>query len=649
MRTLLITLLLLASNLRFASGQQYQVNSPDGNIQIDITAGPDIAFSVNYRNEAILNPSGISISIDKTTPDVWKVRRIRRRTVEQDIHPVIREKSKTIRDHFNEITIEFRNHILLTFRAYNNGVAYRWETQMPDSIEILDETVHFAFHQNDSSLYPLESSFYSHNERLYKHFAIHEISRDSLASLPVLVTHDGIKMLISEADLYNYPGMWLTGNSGTGLTATFPPYPAEERLVRDRDRRVIRTENFIAYTEGNRTFPWRVIMIERNDAGLLVNQLVYQLSRETEEDFSWVRPGKVSWDWWNALNLYQVDFRSGINTETYKYYIDFAARYGLEYIILDEGWSPTTDITVCIEDINMPELLSYAAEKNVGMILWVLWTSLDNQMEAALDLYQRWGIKGIKVDFMQRDDQVAVNFYERTAREAAERKLIVDFHGSFKPTGMERMYPNVLTREGVYGLEQSKWDNTRSIAPEHNVTLPFIRNAVGPMDYTPGAMLNAQSRSWAPFNSRPMSLGTRCHQLAMYIVFTSPLQMLCDAPSNYYREPECMEFLSIVPVVWDQSVALEGKAGDYVVVARKALSGDWYVGAMTDWTARDLQIDFWFLEEGDFRMDIWQDGVNADRVAVDYSRYTEIVNNDMKKTIDLAPGGGWVARIYRFP
>lgn len=536
---------------------------------------------------------------------------------------------------------------MLSLHVFNNGVAYRWEIRIRDSIKIVDENAQFAFDADDRCFYPLENSFFSHNERLYKQLMIPQITRDSLASLPVLVIHQNINMLISEADLFDYPGMWLTGDHNNKLVAKFPPYPSGEQLIQDRNLRVSGTEDYLASTYGYHTFPWRVIMISPDDEGLIENQLVYQLSRETDDDFSWVKPGKVAWDWWNTWNLYYVDFESGINTETYKYYIDFAAQYGVEYIIMDEGWSPTTDITVCIEDIDMPELLSYAKEKNVGIILWVLWTTLDKQMTQAMDLYQQWGIKGIKVDFMQRDDQVVVNFYERTAREAAKRKLLVDFHGSYKPTGIGRLYPNVLTREGVYGLEQSKWDNSRSISPEHNVSLPFIRNVVGPMDYTPGAMLNAQRNAWTPVYNRPMSLGTRCHQLAMYVVFTSPLQMLSDSPSNYYRESDCMDFLSSVPVVWDETIALEGKVGDYVVVARKAENGDWYVGAMTDWSARDIIIDFSFLEEGVYQMDIWQDGENAGKVAIDFQKTTENVDAGSKKTIHMAQGGGWVARISK--
>jgi alpha-glucosidase len=413
----------------------------------------------------------------------------------------------------------------------------------------------------------------------------------------------------------------------------------------DRDVLVTSADNFLARTAGTRTFPWRVFMIARTDGELLNNHLVYLLNRETTADYSWVTPGKIAWDWWNALNIDGVDFKSGVNTATYKYYIDFAARYGLQYIILDEGWSPTMDITHSVEAINMPELAAYAKEKNVGIILWVVWATLDRQMAKAMDIYAGWGVKGIKVDFMQRDDQKMVNFYERTAREGAKRHLLVDFHGAYKPTGMERMYPNVITREGVYGMEQSKWDTTKSIGPEHNVTLPFIRNAVGPMDYTPGAMLNAQKDSWRPIFERPMSLGTRCHQLAMYVVFTSPLQMLSDVPSNYYREPVCMEFLKQVPSVWTETKVLNAKTGDFVAIARKAATGEWYIGAMTDWTARDFNLDLSFLGNGNYTMDLWQDGINADRNANDFAKKTVEISGNVKQAIHLAPGGGWVAII----
>ena len=628
------------------AGQVYNLNSPDNSLKVVITAGNPVTFRIDEDGRALMTPTAIGIEIDKIKSGDLQVKKSTTRTVNQVVKPVIPEKASQIMDNFNELTLQFKNKLSLIFRAYNQGVAYRWVSSLQDSIMVTNEVAEFGFNPADISWYPIEKSFYSHNERLYKQYTVRQITKDSLASLPVLVKHGATNVLISEADLYDYPGMWMTGTGNDKLSAVFSHYPKTEKATGDRDVRVTSTMNYLARTAGNRSFPWRVFMIARKDGDLLNNQLIYLLSRATAEDFSWVRPGKIAWDWWNALNVDGVDFKSGVNTPTYKYFIDFAAKYGLQYVILDEGWSPTTDITRSVDAVNIPELVSYGKEKNVGLILWVTWAALDRQMEQAMDLYAGWGIKGIKVDFMQRDDQKMVNFYERTARQAVRRKLMVDFHGAFKPTGMERLYPNVITREGVYGMENSKWDQTKSIGPEHNVTIPFIRNAVGPMDYTPGAMLNAQRESWAPIFQRPMSLGTRCQQLAMYVVYTSPLQMLADAPSNYYREPDCMEFLKQVPSVWNETRVLDAKTGDYVAVARKAENNDWYIGAMTDWSPRDLQIDLSFLDDRNYTMDVWQDGINADRNANDYAKKSISVSRSTLQKIHLAPGGGWVAIIH---
>ena len=357
-----------------------------------------------------------------------------------------------------------------------------------------------------------------------------------------------------------------------------------------------------------------------------------------------LKPGKVAWDWWNWNNIYGVDFRAGINTETYKYYIDFASKYGIEYVILDEGWYKLGNLLNVVPEINVEELVTHGKAKNVGIILWVIWKTLDDQLEEALDQFVKWGVKGIKVDFMQRDDQWMVNYYYKIAREAAKRHLVVDFHGAYKPTGLIRTYPNVLTSEGVRGLENSKWSKDDP-SPGHNVTIPFIRMLAGPMDYTPGAMINATTEQFQPIFNRPMSQGTRCHQLAMYVVYESPLQMLCDSPSNYLRELECMEFLSRVPTVWDDTRVLDAKIGEYILLARKS-GNDWYVGAMTNWTARELEVDFSFLDAGNYNIEIYQDGINADRNAMDYKKVVRTVAKNEKLNIHLAPGGGWIARLF---
>jgi len=442
-----------------------------------------------------------------------------------------------------------------------------------------------------------------------------------------------------------YPGLWLRGTAGNALSATFPPYPLKQELTGDRDYRVVESADYIAVTTGKRTFPWRVLGIVKRDADLLTNPLVWLLEKPSQvQDTSWIKPGKVAWDWWNANNVYAVDFKAGINTETYKYYIDFAAKYGIPYIILDEGWYKLGNVLEVVPEINMEELMAYAKQKNVGIILWVVWKTLDDQLIPALDQYEKWGVKGIKVDFMQRSDQLLIDWFHRVSRETAKRKMLVDFHGDQKPATMTRTWPNLISTEGVRGLEWSKW--SRESEPEHNVSLPFTRMFLGPMDFTPGAMLNAQRAAFAPIFSRPMSLGTRCHQLAMYVVYESPLQMLADSPSNYLREPESMEFLAAVPTEWDDSIPLDGKIGQYVAIARRN-GADWYVGAMNNWTARDLDIDFSFLPDGNFQMGAYQDGVNADRMGSDYKLVKMQVNRTTKLRIKLAPGGGWAARIRK--
>ena len=376
----------------------------------------------------------------------------------------------------------------------------------------------------------------------------------------------------------------------------------------------------------------------------MTNQLVYLLAKPSQvEDTSWIKPGKVAWDWWNANNVYNVPFKSGVNTQTYKYYIDFASKYGIEYIILDEGWYKLGNLLDVVPEMDIAELTEYGRQKKVGIILWVVWKTLDDQLEPALNQFQKWGVKGIKVDFMQRDDQPVMNFYHKISREAAKRKMLVDFHGAIRPATMTRTWPNLISTEGVRGLEQSKW--SKYAAPEHDVTLPFTRMLLGPMDYTPGAMVNAQKASFVPIFEQPMSQGTRCHQLAMYVVYESPLQMLADNPSNYLREPEVMEFLAPVPTVWDETKVLDARMGDYLIVARRS-GRDWYVGAMTDWTPRELEADLSFLPEGSFQMEAYQDGVNSDRHGSDYTKVKSRVDRTTKLKIRMAAGGGWAARIY---
>ena len=642
-----IMLLLIFTSSIISSQQQktYKVFSPDSTIEMIVSVENIVRYSVIVDGEIILNPSPISMKLrnDHVLGVNPKVIDIDRKSVNREIMPVIKEKFSVIKDNFNELTIFFEGSYSVSIRAYNNGAAYRFSTNLNEDIKVISEEADFNFTKGDFVYYPKEKSFFSHNERLYLHMQLDTMAAGLLASLPVLVETKGPKVLIAESALRDYPGMWIVSSGNNSLRATFSKYALEDKLRPNSDRNVpvTRSANYIAKTTGNRSFPWRILAIAKEDGDLITNQLVYQLGEEQQiEETSWIKPGKVAWDWWNALNIYGVDFKSGVNTETYKYYIDFASKFGLEYIILDEGWYKLGNLMDVVPEINMEEIIAYGKKKNVGIILWVVWKTLDDQLEIALDQFEKWGVKGIKVDFMQRDDQAMVNYYWKIAKEAAKRKMLVDFHGAYKPSGLRRAYPNVITREGVKGLENDKW--SKDITPTHDLTLPFTRMVAGPMDYTPGAMLNAQPEMFQIVFERPMSMGTRAHQVAMYVVYESPLQMLADSPSNYLSELESTEFISRIPTVWDDTKVLEAKVGKYIVIARKN-GHNWYIGAMTNEDEREFTINFSFLDDGKYSADIFKDGINANRYAGDYSTETKTISKNDSLKIKLAPGGGWSA------
>jgi alpha-glucosidase len=630
--------------------QSYDVASPDDSLTVEIAVGDELTYSVTWRGRTLVGPSPVSMTLDDGTrigPSA-DVRDVHRRQVDEMIVPVVPEKYSRIRDHFNELSLDFTGGWGLDVRAYDDGVAYRFRASGSGPITIAAEEFRLTLPDDPLVWLHAEESFLTHSERLYRQMRLREVPRDTLASLPALVAWPDRPLLaVTEADLRDYPGLWLTGTSGEALTGLFPAYPLEEEQIRDRTVQVTRRADYIARTSGPRTFPWRVLVVAQDDGDLLENSLVYRLAPPLRiDDPIWIRPGKVAWDWWNALNLSGVGFRAGLNTETYRYFIDFAADHGIEYVILDEGWSDPANLWALNPDIDLPALLAHARERGVGLILWVVWKTLDDHFDEALDRFADWGVAGIKVDFMQRDDQPMVNYYWKVAEGAARRRLLVDFHGAYKPTGLRRAYPNVLTREGVRGLEWAKW--SANPTPEHDVTLPFLRMLAGPMDYTPGAMLNAQESQFHPVADRPMSLGTRVHQLAMYVVYESPLQMLADSPSNYLRERECLDFIAAVPTVWDETQALSAKLGDWVAVARRR-DGIWYAGAMTDWTPRELDLDLSFLGAGVWQAEIFEDGVNANRTASDYRRTERTVEAGDTLLARLATGGGWVARFTRLP
>jgi alpha-glucosidase len=630
-----------------AAASSYDLRSPDKRIEVRIRTAEGVRYDVVLNGRAILENCSLSIDVDHKPLGKDAVKVLHSKTTGHDevIEPVVRQKFAKIRENYNELQLEMDGGYAVTFRAFNEGVAYRLETSLPSrEVKIYGEEMNLNFSANDIVFYPQEDSFMSHNERKYLPQHLSEILPAFIATLPAVVdVGQGAKVAVAESDVEEYPGLWLRGTGGPGLAATFPPYPLQEKRENELNVPVTQAADYIAVTKGTRTYPWRVLGIVDRDTDLLTNQIVYLLEKPSQvADTSWIKPGKVSWDWWNDTNLYGVDFKAGINTATYKYYVDFAAKYAIPYIILDAGWYKAGNCLEVVPEINMEELTGYAKQKNVGIILWLAWKTLDDQLEPALDQYAKWGIKGIKVDFMQRSDQLLINYYHKVSRETAKRKMLVDFHGDQKPATMTRTWPNLISTEGVRGMEWDKW--SAETDPKHNTVLPFTRMFLGPMDYTPGAMLNAQKSSFAAIYNRPMSLGTRCQQLALYVIYESPLQMLSDSPSNYLREPEMMDFLGPVPSVWDDTKVLTGKISEYVAVARRS-GNDWYVGAMTDWTPRELDLDFSFLPEGNFQMESFEDGVNADRLASDYTMRKTQINRTTKLKIKLAPGGGWAARI----
>ena len=624
-----------------------------------------------------IQPSNIGIELDNGTilgrnP---KVTKIERNSVNQEVAAYFYRKAK-IQDQYNELIISFKGDFQVIFRAYNSGIAYRFVTKRKESLVIKQEIAEFNFSgskwngscKEPEALIPyvnrqpakngdFSEQFCTSFENTYVDTFLHDMANDRLAFLPMLVKQRfmpswesnsnnwHLRMaVITEADLHDYPGMYLKHTEGNGMIGYFAPLPKtwEQGGHNNLQYVVKERENYIAKTAGTRAFPWRVIAITTEDKDLADNDLVYLLSEPSKvADISWIKPGKVAWDWWNNWNIWGVDFKAGINNETYKYYIDFAADKGIEYVILDEGWAVNkqADLFQVVPEIDLPMLVKYAESKDVGIVLWAGYAAMDKDMERVCKHYSEMGVKGFKVDFMDRDDQIVVNFYERMAAMAAKYHLFIDFHGAYKPTGLSRTYPNVLNYEGVFGLEQCKWADSKTDMVKYEVTIPFIRMLAGPMDFTQGAMRNGAYWCYFPSWNEPMSQGTRCRQLAEYMVFDAPFAMLCDAPTAYMQEPECTEFIAKVPTVWDETRILDGKVGKFIVSAKR--KGDtWYIGAITDWNARAVEIDLKALGITSGTVTMFVDGPNAHRKGVDYQKKMVAVPADGKLKVELAPGGG---------
>ncbi|MEQ8471278.1 MAG: glycoside hydrolase family 97 protein [Marinoscillum sp.] len=626
--------------------QTLSLQSPDDELTVTIEIADKIVWSVTSASQVVIPRVEVAMlqSQERSLGINPVLKNQSRESVKKYVDVATPHKDSKIEEEYNQLTLEFKGGFSLLFRAYNDGIGYRFIDLKKKSRQVVKEVLKMEFPEGSRSLFPQEESMYSHNERLYLDKGLSDLSSEDFCSLPVLFKSKDYNVLFTETALHDYPGMFLKGGEGTAVEAIFPKYvlkaiPSKDSP--DRNQELVEQGDYIAQLDGAKKFPWRVFVISKDDRDLIESNLTYLMSEETVIDTDWIKPGKVAWDWYNANNVYGVDFKSGLNTETYKYYIDFAAANKIEYVILDEGWTKsTTEILEFNPDIDVSELISYGDSQGVGIILWVLWKPLDDKLDEILETYKSWGAKGIKVDFMQRNDQYMVNSYERIAKKAAELELLVDYHGAFKPSGLRRKYPNVVNYEGVKGSENNKW--SADITPEHNVTIPFIRMVAGPMDYTPGAMSNRHEIDYSISFERPMSLGTRAHQVAMYVVYEAPFQMLCESPSRYKEEQETVDFMTQIPTTWDETVVLEGKVGDYVAIARRK-GAKWYIGAMTDWTAREMDLDLSFLGEGPYKVTVYQDGINADRYAEDYIIKNSEVKASDKLNVKLASGGGFAA------
>lgn len=650
------------------SAQDYQLASPDGQLNIGIYTDGRLQWSVSHDGTRVLLPSDIALKgVEKSSPgkavsfgpDV-KVRKATRQSVNTSFATPFYKKAE-VKDAYNALTLKCRGGFSVEFRAYDDGAAYRLVSELRKPYYVTAETADFNFAQPGQAFIPYindnrNGEHYCFSfESYYDEVPLSQMHADSLAITPLLVeVADGKKAVVMDGGVENYPGLFLTLNEETrqGVRAAFAPVPTEIFIGGHNRFNLIPSEraDYIACIDGARTLPWRAVLVTTRDTQLADNDMAQRLAPACRiDDTSWIKPGKVAWDWWNACNLSGVDFKAGMNTPTYKAYIDFAAQHKLEYIIIDDGWSTTESLTENLNpDIDLPELIAYANRKGVGIILWAAWRNAARNTEADFAHYEKLGIKGFKIDFFDRDDQTVMQSIEQIAACAARHHLLLDLHG-MKPTGIQRAYPNVVNFEGVKGLENCKWEPTVDGVPLHDfprydVTIPYLRQLAGPMDYTPGATMNANRWNFRGINDQPMSQGTRVHQMAMYTVFEAPLQMLADSPSKYAKEPEYTDFIAQVPTTFDETVALDGQVGEYIVLARRK-GNTWFIAAMTDWTPRDLTIDLSFLPAGSHEAVIFSDGVNADRDATDWQSETRTVTAKDKLKVHLAPGGGWTARV----
>jgi alpha-glucosidase len=653
MKKIFLAFLILFFNVSFSQKvQDFTVESPNGKIKISIVINEKISWSVTHEKDLILASSAISMALDQN--EVLGKNALllnsKREKVNQTFDAPFYKK-RLVKNQYNLLVLNFKDDFSIEYRAFDDGVAYRFITKKKKDITVKSEEVNLNFDKDYNTLIPYvrdlrnpKDPYISSFEAHYENKKISEFAKDTLAFLPFLIDFKkNKKAVFLEANLEDYPGLFVTNNkSKSGFESRFSKYPLQEKNggFNNINRLITERADYLVKTKGTRNFPWRILVISENDADLANNDMVQKLSEPSKiKDISWIKPGKVAWDWWNDWNIYNVDFKAGINTQTYKYYIDFAAKNKVEYVVLDEGWSQEDDIMKHNPNVDLEALIAYGKERNVGIILWSSWMALTKNTAVIFKNYGDLGIKGFKVDFLDRDDAKMVNSVYDIAQKAADHKLLLDFHGMYKPTGIQRTFPNILNFEGVKGLENNKWTPNDDV-PLYDCTIPFIRMMAGPMDYTPGAMRNATKSEFKPSHSNPVSQGTRAHQLALYTIFEAPLQMMADSPTAYMKEQESTDIIAKIPTVFDETVALDGEVGKFVSIARKKGS-IWYLGAITNWDSREITIDFSFLEKGKkFEAEIFSDGLNADKAANDYKKEIITVDSTTKLKYRLANGGG---------
>lgn len=641
----------------------FTLKSPSGKLSATISSGKQLTYDVSCNGRQVVAPSAISMTLDNG--EVWGAGACLSGSKTSSVDEMVASpfyRTSEMRDHYNGLVLRFKGGYDVEFRAYDDGIAYRFVSKTKKKFNVVNEQADFSFPFDATASVPytnrgdennIESQFFNSFENIYDTNNISKLNKKRLMFLPLVVdAGEGVKVCITETHLENYPGLYLSSaKGGNQLTSVFAPYPKKVEQGGHNQLQLLVTEreNYIARVDGQRSFPWRIVIVTTEDKDLAASNLSYLLAAPSRvKDLSWIKPGKVAWEWWNDWNIEGVDFEAGINNDTYKAYIDFAASKGIEYVILDEGWAVNlkADLMQVVNEINLKELVNYAAQRNVGIILWAGYYAFERDMENVCRHYSEMGVKGFKVDFMDRDDQLMTDFNYRAAAMCAKYKLLLDLHGTSKPAGLNRTYPNVLNFEGVNGLEQLKWSPASHDQVKYDVMIPFIRQVAGPMDYTQGAMKNAVKGNYYPCYSEPMSQGTRCRQLALYVILESPINMLCDAPSNYMREPESTDFIAAIPTVWDETRVLDAKMGEYIITARR--KGDvWYVGGITDWTSREMNVDLSFLPQGDYDVELFADGVNAHRKGTDYRKVTETLSSDKSLKIKMYPGGGFAAKIQK--